>query len=281
MPARYDLHTHSVRSDGTTTPAAIAEEAASIGLAGFALTDHDTVEGWPEAREAAALLDAIEPAMMAAQNTDTVRWLRVRAIAAVPQNEQSRAQELLRRSEQLAAALHSPLEHAKCLYELAWNDWHAERLAPAQRGFRQALHIFQQLQMPRRYALSLHYYGSTLMRQGVYDQALPALLEALELFQQLGYRSLEAQNAVGRNAFGQSPLSQHVVDVRDELASGESGLMRVEHMLVEHDWDEFSRCLCRLRASIGDHLAPFLVVIRKLFDARLHTVEWDAVSRQH
>lgn len=147
-----------------------------------------------EAREAAALLDAIEPAMMAAQNTDTVRWLRVRAIAAVPQNEQSRAQELLRRSEQLAAALHSPLEHAKCLYELAWNDWHAERLAPAQRGFRQALHIFQQLQMPRRYALSLHYYGSTLMRQGVYDQALPALLEALELFQQLGYRSLEAQN---------------------------------------------------------------------------------------
>ena len=54
MPARYDLHTHSVRSDGTTTPAAIAEEAASIGLAGFALTDHDTVEGWQEAREAAA-----------------------------------------------------------------------------------------------------------------------------------------------------------------------------------------------------------------------------------
>lgn len=54
MPARYDLHTHSVRSDGTTTPAAIAEEAASIGLAGFALTDHDTVEGWAEAREAAA-----------------------------------------------------------------------------------------------------------------------------------------------------------------------------------------------------------------------------------
>ncbi len=54
MSNRYDLHTHSLRSDGTTTPAAIAEEAASIGLAGFALTDHDTVEGWNEAREAAA-----------------------------------------------------------------------------------------------------------------------------------------------------------------------------------------------------------------------------------
>ncbi len=56
MPARYDLHTHSVHSDGTTTPAEIAEEAASIGLAGFALTDHDTVEGWKVARETAARL---------------------------------------------------------------------------------------------------------------------------------------------------------------------------------------------------------------------------------
>lgn len=56
MPARYDLHTHSVHSDGTTTPAAIVREAAELGLAGFALTDHDTVEGWAEARAAAAEL---------------------------------------------------------------------------------------------------------------------------------------------------------------------------------------------------------------------------------
>lgn len=54
MSARYDLHTHSLLSDGTTSPAQIATEAASIGLAGFALTDHDTTEGWNEAREAAA-----------------------------------------------------------------------------------------------------------------------------------------------------------------------------------------------------------------------------------
>lgn len=56
MTARYDLHTHSTRSDGTTTPAEIAIEAASLGLAGFALTDHDTVEGWHEARSTAATL---------------------------------------------------------------------------------------------------------------------------------------------------------------------------------------------------------------------------------
>ncbi|MFA5605570.1 MAG: PHP domain-containing protein [Leucobacter sp.] len=49
----YDLHTHSVCSDGTTRPAEIAIEAADIGLAGFALTDHDTIDGWEEARAAA------------------------------------------------------------------------------------------------------------------------------------------------------------------------------------------------------------------------------------
>ena len=50
----YDLHTHSVHSDGTTRPAAIVAEAAALGLAGVALTDHDTVAGWEEARDAAA-----------------------------------------------------------------------------------------------------------------------------------------------------------------------------------------------------------------------------------
>lgn len=49
----FDLHTHSVFSDGTTTPAEIAAEAAALGLEGFSLTDHDTVDGWDDARRAA------------------------------------------------------------------------------------------------------------------------------------------------------------------------------------------------------------------------------------
>lgn len=51
--AGYDLHTHSVCSDGTTTPAQIAAQAAAVGLAGFALTDHDTIDGWDEGRAGA------------------------------------------------------------------------------------------------------------------------------------------------------------------------------------------------------------------------------------
>lgn len=51
---RYDLHTHSTVSDGTTTPSEVVAEAAALGLAGLALTDHDTTDGWAEARTAAA-----------------------------------------------------------------------------------------------------------------------------------------------------------------------------------------------------------------------------------
>lgn len=47
-----DLHTHSTRSDGTTTPSDTVALAAAAGLGGIALTDHDTTEGWDEAAAA-------------------------------------------------------------------------------------------------------------------------------------------------------------------------------------------------------------------------------------
>ena len=49
---RYDLHTHSVRSDGHHTPAEVVAMAHEAGLAGLALTDHDTGAGIAEARAA-------------------------------------------------------------------------------------------------------------------------------------------------------------------------------------------------------------------------------------
>lgn len=49
-----DLHTHSNASDGTFSPRNLLVEAAARGLQAIALTDHDTMEGIPEAREAAA-----------------------------------------------------------------------------------------------------------------------------------------------------------------------------------------------------------------------------------
>lgn len=43
-----DLHTHSVFSDGTYTPAQLIAEAERHGLSAVALTDHNTVAGLPD-----------------------------------------------------------------------------------------------------------------------------------------------------------------------------------------------------------------------------------------
>ncbi|NYE37516.1 hypothetical protein F4692_002649 [Nocardioides cavernae] len=50
---RIDLHTHSSASDGTDTPGDLVREAAAAGLDVVALTDHDAMSGWDEARRAA------------------------------------------------------------------------------------------------------------------------------------------------------------------------------------------------------------------------------------
>lgn len=46
-----DLHTHTHYSDGTTSPAQNAKDAALIGLDAIAITDHDTVKGVKEATD--------------------------------------------------------------------------------------------------------------------------------------------------------------------------------------------------------------------------------------
>jgi predicted metal-dependent phosphoesterase TrpH len=51
---RIDMHTHSTYSDGIRTPAELVTMAKTKGLAGLALTDHDSVEGFRELSAAAA-----------------------------------------------------------------------------------------------------------------------------------------------------------------------------------------------------------------------------------
>jgi predicted metal-dependent phosphoesterase TrpH len=51
-PMRIDLHTHSIVSDGTDTPAELMRAAAESGLDVIALTDHDTTAGWAAAIDA-------------------------------------------------------------------------------------------------------------------------------------------------------------------------------------------------------------------------------------
>lgn len=48
MTDKIDLHSHSTASDGTLTPAELAEKASQMNIRALALTDHDTVDGLDE-----------------------------------------------------------------------------------------------------------------------------------------------------------------------------------------------------------------------------------------
>ena len=56
MAKGADLHTHTTASDGSETPAAVVAMAAEAGLEALAITDHDTMDGIPEAAAAASEL---------------------------------------------------------------------------------------------------------------------------------------------------------------------------------------------------------------------------------
>lgn len=50
-PGYVDLHAHSTASDGTLPPEKVVEAAHRRGLVAIALTDHDTIDGLPAARD--------------------------------------------------------------------------------------------------------------------------------------------------------------------------------------------------------------------------------------
>ncbi len=56
LMVKIDLHTHSTRSDGLDSPSELLDNAAAAGISVLALTDHDTVSGWDEARVRASSL---------------------------------------------------------------------------------------------------------------------------------------------------------------------------------------------------------------------------------
>lgn len=56
-PGRYDLHMHTNCSDGTDRVSEVVNHVISRGLAGFSITDHDTVAAQSEAAALAAAAD--------------------------------------------------------------------------------------------------------------------------------------------------------------------------------------------------------------------------------
>ncbi|MGD2056293.1 MAG: PHP domain-containing protein, partial [Gammaproteobacteria bacterium] len=56
MSLHYDLHCHSLASDGALTPASLVRAAHAAGVQVLALTDHDTTDGIREAADCAGPL---------------------------------------------------------------------------------------------------------------------------------------------------------------------------------------------------------------------------------
>jgi len=56
MPLQYDLHSHSIASDGTLSPVELVTAAHAAGVDVLALTDHDTLDGLVEAGDTAQAL---------------------------------------------------------------------------------------------------------------------------------------------------------------------------------------------------------------------------------
>ena len=49
-PHSYNFHMHTIASDGQLTPSQLIDRAIDIGLKGFAITDHHSVEGYKKAQ---------------------------------------------------------------------------------------------------------------------------------------------------------------------------------------------------------------------------------------
>ena len=79
---RYDLHSHSTRSDGVLAPGDVVRRAAERGVDVLALTDHDELQGLDEARGAAeevgiAFVDGAEVSVTWHDHTLHVVALRI------------------------------------------------------------------------------------------------------------------------------------------------------------------------------------------------------------
>lgn len=69
---RIDLHTHSTASDGTRSPAEVMDDARAANLNVVALTDHDTVSGWEEAKANSRELLFVPGAEISCKTSDDI-----------------------------------------------------------------------------------------------------------------------------------------------------------------------------------------------------------------
>lgn len=116
------MHTHTVVSDGTDTPTQLAQKVAAAGLGGFALTDHDTTDGWAAASTAAKQLGLVFiPGMELTCTTDNGISVHVLSYLHDPYHEGLLTEiEQSRRSRQERAI--RMVERLNEDYPIQWSD---------------------------------------------------------------------------------------------------------------------------------------------------------------
>lgn len=122
-----DLHCHSTYSDGTLTPAQLAQRAHDHGVTLWALTDHDEIAGLPQAQTAASalgmdFLTGVEISVSFAQTTvhivglgfDPQHPALCAGLHGLRNSRGPRAQEIARQLEQagIAGAYEGALQYA-------------------------------------------------------------------------------------------------------------------------------------------------------------------------
>lgn len=128
-----DLHTHSNRSDGTCSPSLLVEKAKAAGLGVLALTDHDCIQGLPEALDAGARLGIrVIPGLEL--DTEFPTELHMLGLGVDPQHPA--LQEFAARN-----ALRRQVRNEKILAQLAATGTDVRPFFPAQHGTPTRLHV--------------------------------------------------------------------------------------------------------------------------------------------
>ena len=121
----WDLHCHTVYSDGTCTPQELISQARQKGLAGVAITDHDTTSSWQPAK-AASLSDKY-PLIRGTEITAEAGKTSVHVLAYLYDCEDKAALELFARTRQARLErTHEMVDRISRDYPISWEDVQAQ-----------------------------------------------------------------------------------------------------------------------------------------------------------
>jgi 3',5'-nucleoside bisphosphate phosphatase len=229
-----DLHTHTSFSDGSQTPTELVEEAASRGLAALAVTDHDTVDGLPEALAAGERLGVqIIPGVEINLEHDRVTMDMLGYFLAGPPSD-----ELQRELAELRAyRTERNLRMVDRLTELGLPLDPADLAAVAENGAVGRPHIGEAM-VRRGYVSSISEAFELYLRRGApawVDRRRLALGRALKLLRASGALPVLAHPGIIRT---DTAGLNHIV--RDAARAGLAG---IECYYPLHDAETVARCL--------------------------------------